>query len=392
MFEYQQSIYDIHLKFNKDNFEYYVDKVNGIRQEYSGITKISTCKSLFTENDNYLDLSNFYINDLKKLLKFIQKTMILENTDFSAYVNLHNEKILIDNSKKDNRSYGFIRLIYKNDKSIFASEIPINKSNPENLEDFIKHNVNINKHNFRLKQNSLKHQIFKSMPVILSSQAAGYFIHEILGHTLEEDFYSNYKENYKNLKFPNKLNVVDSNERYSNITGIHKYDDKGIEIQPLTLVKNGEINNVFAIEKLNSFNNKSYGCARRASYKHDILPRMRCTYMLPCDDMDLQKFFQEYENSVFIDQVYFGGMNPYTGDYSITGIGFLIKNGEKQNFVDNLKLSGNFYNDFLCFDKIGNDFKVFGSHCTKFGQTLRIGIGAPTVSVLGLKVEGDIYE
>ena len=391
MLIFEQSTYDIFYNMLKGNFETSIKCINGKRTEHSLNTKIETGKNLFKNSDIRLDFSKDYFNNIKKKLLEIDKTLLKNNISFSAYITLHNEKVLINKTKNDDRSYGFVRLIFSDEKrNIHMNDIDIIEKDPCNLSHMINKSFENYKSIQKLinKSKKIKKMQFKT-PVILSPEAAGYLTHEIIGHILESDFYSFFKEKYQNLKCPKNLIIKDDPNICSNICGIKNYDDLGNKIYPLTLIENGKLNNILSLNKKESFDNKLYGVARRENFKSNVLPRMRATFIVPSNNYNIEK---KYTTSVFMNKPYLGGVNPQTGDYSITGSGFYIKNGEKQSFIRNLKIYGNILNDISKIEYIGDKLIMYGAFCKKLEQNLRVGLGGPTISIYEVKSEGELYE
>ncbi|NFQ55165.1 TldD family protein, partial [Clostridium botulinum] len=353
---YKQSVYTIQLKYIKDDFEYIVDSFSGEREETIRNIKLNTCKNLF--DDVQLNISTPYLINLKKSLRYIKKDLEKQDINLSIFMNLHNERVLIDNEEEDNRSYGFLRLICKdNDNNMHIDDIPILSCNPIDLEDKI--NYYAKKYISMKNLHDIREQVsFESIPHILSPKAAGYFIHEIVGHTLESDFYSYYKDKYENMKISKKLTVTDSINGYNRLIGLQGYDDVGTKIESLTLINKGKIQNMLAIKKEDSFDHKLYGVARRASYKFEVLPRMRSTYIHPFDDMDQQDILDKYENAIFVNEIFLGGVDHKSGKYNLNGNGFIVKNGELQNFIGDLRISGDILKDISSIDYIGKDFDM----------------------------------
>lgn len=388
---YKQSVYSIQIKSNKDDFEYIIDSFSGEREENLNNATIHICKSLF---DNIqLNISSTYLINLKKNLLFIKKELEKKEVTLSIFMDLHNELVLIDNNKKDDRSYAYLRLIFKdNDNNIHIDDIPILSYNLYSLEYQIKYYANKYMLTKKIYENKKRTEIdFGFIPHILSPKASGYFIHEIIGHILESDFYSYYYNKYKNMKISNKLTVIDSISGYEDLIGIRNYDDLGIKIKPLTLVNKGKLQNILSIHENDSFDNKLYGIARRESYKFNALPRMRNTYIEPFDDMSQQDILNKYQKAILVNETISGGVNPQTGSYYLIGNGFTVKNGEIQNFIGNLTINGNIFNDILSIDYIGKNFKIFTNYCTKNGQTVRVGCGGPTISISSLSSKGGLY-
>ncbi|NFB54488.1 TldD family protein [Clostridium botulinum] len=389
---YKQSVYTIQLRYLKDDFEYIVNSFSGEREENIKNTKLNTCKSLFYDlHDVPLNISTHYLKKLEKYLRCIKKDIKKKGSDITFIMHLHNEKVLIDNRKEDNRSYGFLRLHFRdNDNNMHIDDIPILSSDPDDLEDRISYysKKNASIRNLDNKEEDIN---FGFMPHILSPNASGYFIHEIVGHTLEGDNYSYYKNKYENMNISKKLTVIDSINGYDKLIGLQSYDDVGTKIKPLTLINKGKVQNILATQMEDSFDHNLYGVARRESYKFDVFPRMRGTYIQPFDDMDQQNILDKYKNAIFVNETFQGSVSPKTGDYSLMGNGFVVKNGELENFIGDLRINGNVLKDLSSIEYIGKDFDMFGRYCGKLGQNVRVGIGSPTISISSLNSRGRLY-
>ena len=393
MFNYEQCVHIVDFNCVNGSFEYKVSLENGMRKEFNNSNLIKSTKNKYPDFQLKTKLSLSDFNYLKYLFIILYDKLQKSNIDFSAFIKLYNEKIIMNDLKEDIRSYGFCKIVIRDClNNIYMDEIPILDSSLDGLEPIllksIKLNVEnvINIHNKEVSKINLNY-----VSVVFSQKAAGYFIHEILGHSLESDFFSYYKNNFDNLKISDKLTVIDSIEGCENILGLNKYDDVGELIKPLTIIDKGKLCNIFCIDKKDSFDGKLYGCSRRESYKCSTMPRMRCTFVKPFDDIDKEKIISKYDFAVYFNNAYTGGVNPQTGKYNVVGNGFLLKNGEKYGFIDNLKLQGNLLSDLNSFEYIGNDLKIFGNYCNKLGQTVRVGVGGPTISLTNLSVEGNLY-
>jgi TldD protein len=399
---FKQSVCAVNLKYLKNDFDYYVKFSGGMRKEHPNFTDVVACDSLFSGLDELpLNFSLPYLKKLQQLLKSKKSDLSRQNIEFFVYLKLHNEKVQIDDVKEDMRSFGYIRLVLKKYDNVFMEDLPIIEADPPDLDekicDYIK---KIQKTTSFLEQKGLRlprsQQTLSrlkpaALPVVLSPQSAGYFIHEILGHTMEGDFYSFYKNRYENLKISPILTVRDSVEGFAFLAGIDKYDDDGTKTKPLTLIDGGKICNVLATKKIDSFDNKLYGVARRENYCAKTMPRMRGTYISPCANVGLRDILNKYSEAIYMEKAYAGGVDLQTGNYFVSGYGFIAGHGEFQKFIGKLKISGNIFKSLSSFDCIGNDFKVYGSYCIKLGQCVRVGTGGPTVSLFDLTAEGDVY-
>ncbi len=388
--KFSQSVYITDLNYVNGNFEYDINVDAGERKEFKSKNIVKSIE--FADFSIKLKFTESYINKLKKFLVHMYENLRKYNINFSSFIKLYNEEISINDIKTDYRSYGFCRIVIQDGLNTYVDDIPIVTLDQPNLSSSIIETINYNFNIIKKCDGTKTQLIMDSTPVIFSSKSAGYFIHEILGHPLEFDFYQYYKNNFENLKISPKLTVIDSVVGVENIVGLNKYDDMGIPIKPLTVINNGRICNVFAINESDSFNNNLYGFGRRENYKADVMVRMRSTFIgAGNNDLNEEKIISKYKSAIFFDKAYIGGVNPQTGDYNLKGQGFIVKNGEKCNFINNLELRGNLKKDLNSFDYIGNDIKMFGNYCSKLGQTIRVAVGGPTVSIYSMDITGETY-
>lgn len=386
MLNYKQSVYEIRLQYIENKIQCDNSMYSGERIEDKGTVKIRNCKSLLDlkqlqyKRTALLRLNELALNVKNSLEKFSIK--------FSVVLNLHYENVLFNDEKKDDRSYKYLRFVLKKENNMQILDFPINNM----LDDGVKEIYNkVTGTDLRYITKMFKHEIFTELPHVFSSQSAGYFIHETIGHMLESDYYSFSQNKYNNILIPFKLRVMDSIEEYDDVIGKFKYDDNGTLTKPLTLISNGKISNIITVQRGTSFDKKLYGCARRESYKTSILPRMKNTYILPIDNLKESDIIKKYSKGIFVKEIYSGRVNYQTGNYLLQGNGFLIKNGTLQNFIGNMEIHGNILKDVGLIENIGADLKIYGSYCVKFNQSIRVGCGGPTISIRSLNSTGVVY-
>lgn len=386
MLVYEQSIFDISIEQKNDILKYNIKSDSGKRVEKTnGDVLISTDAHNISDEEVRFNISE---SKLKKLYKFISH--INKSIEFLSYLYLHNEKVII-NDIEDFRNYGFLKLVFTRNNNFIIDEIPIINNNFDDLEQKIVQVIDKNKNFLEFKASKKEHRVCENMPVVFSPNAAGFLVHEILGHTLEQDIYKYYSDKYKNLKFAKNLNVIDNPQLAFELTGLNKYDDMGVYMSPVALVKNGIISDILSLDSENGTTSRISGTARRENYKYNVLPRMRCTCIEPFGDMNEEMIIDKYKKCIFIYKTHSGGVDPTNGNFELNGVGFVINNNEIQNFIGNLKISGNILKNFNLIEYIGNDLKFFGGYCFKLGQTVRVATGSPTISMRNLVVEGDFY-
>lgn len=386
MFSYKQSIYNFEIQYIKNKIRCENKIICGERIEKKKSVVVRPYKNLFNitklkDKDVQLPIFYFLINKIKSILEscFIEGTIVLVS---------HSECILINDEKMDDRSYDFLRIVLEKEKNIQIFDLPL-----DDVSDNFTNRIFELIYNNDLKNITpvKRYTEFVSVPHVLSSQAAGYFIHETIGHMLESDFFSYSKEMARNLTISSKLKVVDSVKESKKIIGEFMYDDNGILTKPLTLISNGKIQNIISTDNDSSFDKNLYGCARRESYKTASLPRMKNTFILPDKNLMEKDIIGKYSCGIFVKEIHSAKVNYQTGNYFLQGNGYLIRNGRLQNFIGNLKVKGNILQDMGKIDYIGDDLKIYGSYCVKLNQSLRVGCGGPTISLLDLNSEGVVY-
>ena len=396
LFNYSQNIIEKTCVFTNGNISNHLSYTSGKRIHYHNYIKILPYKHV-------LDLS-LCIDKFDKILlpEFIKLSTIISNSFqknnlnvFSA-LKIHQEYINV-NDIEDIRKYVSCRLVFSDGHNKFVEEFPVDFH-----ENFLEKNFLYNSKKYMskmLKKEKGYAQEFElnSVPIIFSPQATGYFIHEIVGHLLEEDMYEYlnktmgfyYNENTFNIN--HDLTIIDSIEKENNIVGLSKYDDIGTPIRPIILIKNGRINNILSINSKNSFDGKLYGVARRQSFKYPALSRMRSTLAKSSGSLSQEEIVSKYKNAFFIENIHIGNCLPTINMYKLYGIGYFVESGEIVSDICNFNICGNISKDLTSIIDVGNDYKVFPSECVKGDQVVRVCMGGPTISIREGNVKGERF-
>jgi predicted Zn-dependent protease len=389
---YKQSVIEENYIFMEDDWNYQINSENGLRRENAECSNVEVYKNLFNFSEKNLTIDQKIVKELHKFIPSIYQEIKRYNLKFSYKMLLHNEKIEID-TKYDDRSYGFARVVISDGaNNVYMDDITLVNDRKQNLTSEIYKVVKANLNAAKLKSTShSEHVCFDHKSLIFSNQAIGYFTHEILGHMLESDFYNGFQLISNDIKISEKLMVTDGVKGFEDIIGLNTYDDMGKEIKEVTLVCDGKIKNILADKKDDSFDHKLYGVSRRSDYHFTVMPRMRATVVQPFDHLCKEEIIAKYNDAVFMEKAYIGNVDPATGNYSVFGSGFIVKGGMLSDKILNLKISGNILKDLDRFEYIGEDVNVVGSFCVKFDQTARVASGGPTVSLVDMNMEGDVY-
>ncbi len=389
---YKQNIWEFTANYLNNYFEVTTDQICGSRytSSHGNFVKVN-------DFSNYCGHVNFHkVNFLsfKHLFAKIQKNVSKYNVDFISYIKYHDEVINIGEGLTDRRNYGYIKISFKDEENNIDT-FDINCSIKDDycdLEDQILLCVNQYCKKRRLIDNkSIKKMTFADVPVVFSPLASGYFIHEILGHLLEEDIFKSCNYNLGKLNISCKLTILDKIDGVGQYIGLNKYDDKGNKISPLMLIEKGKLRNIMAVNSDNSIDNVLYGFERRENFKHNAQPRMRCTLVQPFDSLNKNDIITKYKKAILLDRVYYGFINPKDISYTLKGNGYLIENGEIVNYIGNITLVGELLKDLNKVKYVGNDLEFNTSDCIKFGQIVRVGMMTPTISISDSFIRGECY-
>lgn len=375
MFEFAQSVIERSFTGNNGHISSSVKAYSGKRIMDGKRIYLKTCEDMqpkFNYNKNKLNYIIDYLQSLYPRLKQL-------NINFTFIIKVHNEIIGIDRNTLDERKFSYCRIALRDSYSnVFADEFSLEYDIEELIKDI---NFIVDKCNILNENNSSQKGESLQLPVVFSPSATGYFTHEIIGHILEEDIYNYTNIQSSNLKFDKRLIIKDSIEKFRGLCGMGKYDDAGTFIKPILLVSDGKIRNTIAINKEASLDNHLYGMARRQSYKFSVLPRMRCTFIMPNGSLSQEQIIEKYHHAFYLDKVYAGNLQPLSKEYTIIGIGSYINKGEIEDKLYTVQYNGNLENDLNNVELIGNDFSVSPSYCVKGDQIVRVCMGGPTISI-----------
>ncbi|MFK7872638.1 MAG: TldD/PmbA family protein [Oligoflexales bacterium] len=119
-------------------------------------------------------------------------------------------------------------------------------------------------------------------PVLLESQPAGLFLHEVIGHRLEgsrllsDDEGKTFKDKLGKRIMPKELSIYDDPtlEQYNHIklVGSYKFDDEGTKAQRVNLIERGVLKNFLSTRAphIATKKHQSNGHARNESYERPI--------------------------------------------------------------------------------------------------------------------------
>ena len=232
------------------------------------------------------------------------------------------------------------------------------------------------------------------MPVVMAAGSSGILLHEAIGHGMEADFnrknISIYSDKLGRSIAPKEVTVVDDGTLPGSRGSIN-CDDEASPSERTVLVENGVLRS-YLHDRISArhYGVASTGSGRRTSFRHPVLPRMRCTYM-EAGPSDPQEIIQSVKRGLYCETFANGAVQIGAGDFSFyVQHGYLIENGKLTQPVKDVNLIGNGPAVLEAIELVGNDLEIDegGWTCGKDGQSVPVSQGMPTVKVKKLSVGG----
>lgn len=161
--------------------------------------------------------------------------------------------------------------------------------------------------------------------------------------------------------------------------GSCSFDYEGVACFDKNVVENGVLKTyLYTLKTAKKDGVKSTGNGFK-SYKGKITTSTTNFY-IKNGEKCLQEIFENVKDGLFITSLsgLHAGVNSISGDFSILASGYIIKDGKKQNAVEQITIAGNFYDMLLKIEDVANDLKFDLS-----------GVGSPSIYVGSLDVSGE---
>ena len=229
--------------------------------------------------------------------------------------------------------------------------------------------------------------------VILDPILAGVFVHEAFGHLSEADnVYENDKLRelmYMGRRFGGAhLNFTDGGA-LPGMRGSYKYDDEGTPSTVTPLVREGElVGRLHSRETAAATGESPTGNARAISHLFPPIVRMTNTF-IENGDAKFDDLLEGVDDGVYVKNWY-GGMTQHEMFTFSSGEAYMIRNGEVQEAVKPVMLSGNLFETLENIDAVANDREVNqGGGCGKGGQMpLPVANGSPHIRIRNCLISG----
>ena len=139
-----------------------------------------------------------------------------------------------------------------------------------------------------------------------------------------------------------KLSVVDDPLRKRGL-GAHPFDDEGLTARPLSVIKEGVLENVY----IDTYYGKKLGMPVTTG---DPSSRVLALGTQSGEEMERQ-----VADGVVVQGWLGGNMDSTTGDFSFGARGHLIENGTRTTSVAEMNVTGNIRDLFAKLTHVGND-------------------------------------
>ncbi len=249
------------------------------------------------------------------------------------------------------------------------------------------------------KQTAIALDLLKARPVeggvydsVLNPGLAGVFAHEAFGHFSEADIIETLPTMREKMKLGNKLgsdvlNIVD-NATLSNQLGFYKYDDEGIRVRPVPLMKEGVlIGRLHSRRTASEFEEPISGHSIAEDYRYAPIIRMGTIFIEP-GSRSLEDLINMLEDGLYILDAK-GGQTSGENFTFGAQYAYVVRGGKTREMVRDINISGNLYKTLGDIAEVGNDLvlsKIGG--CGKGQLNIRSCHGGPHILVKNVVIGG----
>ena len=300
---------------------------------------------------------------------------------FSAMLFLKRRRVDFTDNKYKIESEYIVRLVLKNEScQLIHIDIPY-------IGDIIRmrENIEAGLKKIDLDECAMEKDVRKKrVDVILSPRAAGYFIHEIIGHPLEVDFVKNglslYSMNDVGKRILSKNITIFEKPDAASCVGLFfgKYDDLGKKLEDKLLVKDGVIQGFI----------DNYRCD---SLKNKCMPRMYNLCLESNGKKNVLDMIRETDYGLLIDNIISGKFDCYQKKFSLyCDRARVIERGEIVGVIEKVVIEDEVEKLKDKIRDVGNDIECMIGECMKLGQIVKVGMTAPSIKMEQINIDRGI--
>ncbi len=168
---------------------------------------------------------------------------------------------------------------------------------------------------------------------------------------------------------------------YKGGTSTSSFDGEGVASKQKNIIENGVLKTfLHNLKSAAKDGVESTGNASRGSYKSTIGISPTNMYFKP-GEKNLDEVISKMERGLYLVDLdgLHSGFNPISGDFSLGAKGYLIENGKISRSVNQITVSGNFYELLMNIEEVASELR--------FG--MGGSIGSPPVRIKKLSVAGE---
>ena len=169
----------------------------------------------------------------------------------------------------------------------------------------------------------------------------------------------------------------------SNSFGSVAFDSEGAATKQKAVIENGVLKTLlYNTKSAAKDGTTTTGNGFRSGFKASVATACTNFYIAP-SDTSLEKMQSGIKQGVMLTELagLHSGLNPVSGDFSVSATGFMIEDGKVTKAVEQITVAGNFYNLLRDIECVGNDL-LFDTPSA--GGTF----GMPSVLVKALPISG----
>jgi TldD protein len=231
-----------------------------------------------------------------------------------------------------------------------------------------------------------------SYSCILNPSLAGVFAHEAFGHFSEADIVETLPAMRKRMTLGAKLgngilNIIDDATQPGQL-GFYQYDDEGVEVRPVQLIKNGVLSGrLHSRRTAAEFGEPLSGHCVAEDYRYAPIVRMGTIFIQPGD-----KSFGELLQSLWDGLYLLDAKGGQTSGENFTfgaNYGYEVRQGKIGRMVRDINISGNLYQTLMDISSVGSDLRLSQiGGCGKGQSNIRSCNGGPHIIIDNLIVGG----
>ena len=228
--------------------------------------------------------------------------------------------------------------------------------------------------------------------VILNPSMAGVFTHEAFGHFSEADIIEALPAMREKMQLGGKLGAdiltIIDDATLPHQLGFYKYDDEGVPVRPVVLMKNGVLTGrLHSRRTAEEFGEPLSGHCVAEDFRYAPIVRMGNIYIEP-GSHSVDDLMAQLDDGLYLLDAK-GGQTAGENFTFGAQYGYLVKNGKLGEMIRDINMTGNLYQTLQNIAAIGNDLTLSkAGGCGKGQLNLRSCHGGPHILVNTLVIGG----